>query len=77
MVIDEDISLPEAIGKILRQQHQTMATAESCTGGYIAHQVTSIAGSSDYFKGSIVSYANEVKEHLLDVDPSIIRSREP
>ncbi len=45
-----------------------MATAESCTGGYIAHLITSIAGSSNYYKGSIVSYDNEVKRHLLGVD---------
>ena len=44
-----------------------MGTAESCTGGYIAHLITSIAGSSAYYKGSIVSYANEVKENLLNV----------
>jgi len=44
-----------------------MATAESCTGGYIAHRITANAGSSEYFKGSIVSYANEVKEYLLGV----------
>ena len=45
-----------------------MATAESCTGGYIAHLITSIAGSSDYFKGSVVSYANEVKVNVLGVN---------
>ncbi len=44
-----------------------MATAESCTGGYIAHLITSIAGSSAYYKGSVVSYANEVKENVLGV----------
>ncbi len=44
-----------------------MGTAESCTGGYIAHLITSIAGSSAYYKGSIISYANEAKENLLNV----------
>ena len=44
-----------------------MATAESCTGGYIAHLITSIPGSSNYFKGSVVSYDNEVKEKMLNV----------
>ncbi len=44
-----------------------MATAESCTGGYIAHLITSIAGSSVYYKGSIVSYSNEAKENILGV----------
>ena len=45
-----------------------MATAESCTGGYIAHLITTIPGSSRYFKGSIVSYANEAKENVLQVN---------
>ena len=45
-----------------------MATAESCTGGFIAHLITSIAGSSAVYKGSVVSYANEVKEQLLGVE---------
>ena len=44
-----------------------MATAESCTGGYIAHLITTIPGSSAYFKGSVVSYANEAKENVLSV----------
>ena len=47
---------------------QTSPTAESCTGGYIAHLLTAIAGSSAYFKGGVVSYSNEVKEELLCVD---------
>jgi len=67
MVIDEDITLQEAIGKQLKKKNQTIGTAESCTGGYIAHLITSIPGSSDYFKGSVVSYANEIKENLLKV----------
>jgi nicotinamide-nucleotide amidase len=51
-----------------------MATAESCTGGYVAHLITSISGSSDYFKGAIVSYANEVKINELEVNPTDIDS---
>lgn len=58
----------ETIGELLRNKKVTMATAESCTGGYIAHLITSIAGSSDYFKGSVVSYANEVKVNVLGVN---------
>lgn len=45
----------------------TLSTAESCTGGSIAARITSVAGSSEYFKGSIVAYANEVKTELLGV----------
>ena len=64
---DGDKRLPEILGDRLRERGLTLATAESCTGGNIAHQITSIAGSSDYFKGAVVSYANEVKTALLGV----------
>ena len=67
LVMDEDASFQQYIGKLLLQKGKTMATAESCTGGYIAHLITSIAGSSAYFKGSVVSYANEVKNNVLHV----------
>jgi PncC family amidohydrolase len=67
LVSDEDEGLEMVIGKILKAKNKTMATAESCTGGYIAHLVTSVPGSSAYFKGSVVSYSNEVKENLLGV----------
>jgi len=60
-------TLEEVVGRLLREKGHTLATAESCTGGYIAHLITSIAGSSDYFKGSVVAYANEIKEKLLGV----------
>jgi PncC family amidohydrolase len=68
LVSDEDEGLEVAIGKILVEKNKTMATAESCTGGYIAHLITTVPGSSRYFKGSVVSYANEAKEHLLHVN---------
>jgi len=67
LVTNEDEGLETVIGKILKAIGKTMGTAESCTGGYIAHLVTSIPGSSGYFKGSVVCYANEIKENLLDV----------
>lgn len=67
MVVDEDKPLQQVVGDLLKKKDKTMATAESCTGGYIAHLITSIAGSSEYFKGSVVSYANEVKENILKV----------
>jgi nicotinamide-nucleotide amidase len=72
LVVDEDISLEEFIGKLLIEKNKTLATAESCTGGYIAHLITSVAGSSKYFLGSVVSYANEVKENLLSVHKKTI-----
>ena len=67
LVSDEDEPLEVVIGKMLSERNQTMATAESCTGGYIAHLITSVAGSSAYYKGSVISYANQVKQDLLHV----------
>lgn len=63
----EDGALEKQFGKILREKGTTIATAESCTGGYIAHLITSVPGSSEYFKGSVVSYANEIKIKVLGV----------
>ncbi len=63
-----DDTLEIVIGKLLKQKKLTLSTAESCTGGYIAHLITSVAGSSNYFKGSTVAYANEIKENVLGVE---------
>lgn len=63
----DDILLEETVGKLLKEKRKTVATAESCTGGYIAHLITSIPGSSDYFLGSIISYSNDVKMNQLGV----------
>lgn len=60
-------TLEEVVGKHLRNNRATVATAESCTGGYIAHLITSVSGSSDYYPGSVVSYSNEVKIKELGV----------
>lgn len=73
LVSDADEGLEVVVGKVLKQQNRTLATAESCTGGYIAHLLTSVSGSSAYYKGSIVSYANEVKENLLHVPAEILK----
>lgn len=75
MVIDEDLTLQEALGRLLKARGKTVGTAESCTGGYIAHLITSIAGSSQYFKGSVVSYANEVKQQVLGVSAATLDAR--
>jgi nicotinamide-nucleotide amidase len=72
MVTDEDIALQEVIGKILSARNQTLSTAESCTGGYVAQLITSIPGSSGYFRGSVIAYDNEVKKKLLGVEPAIL-----
>ncbi len=68
----DNSNLEEVIGKMLVQQKATFATAESCTGGYLAHLITSISGSSDYFKGSVISYANEIKINELGVNTTDI-----
>lgn len=63
----DDDTLEGVIGKELSEKHQTLATAESCTGGYIAHLITSVPGSSRYYTGSVVAYANPIKEQELGV----------
>lgn len=68
---DED-SLEKVIGQILLNQQKTFGTAESCTGGYVAHLITSVPGSSAYFPGSIVSYSYEMKTRLLNVHPDTL-----
>lgn len=75
MVINEDKPLEEALGKLLLEKGKTIATAESCTGGYIAHLITSIPGSSAYFDGSVVSYSYMAKERLLQVQNSTLTSK--
>ncbi len=67
IVVDQDTPMPQLVGNLLIQRGKTIATAESCTGGFIAHQLTSNAGSSAYFIGSIISYHNNVKMQQLGV----------
>ena len=68
----ETDSLEAAIGRILKERGKMLVTAESCTGGYLAHLITSVPGSSDYFKGSLIAYSNEVKIKQLDVSPQTL-----
>ncbi|MFH0865882.1 MAG: competence/damage-inducible protein A [Bacteroidota bacterium] len=63
----ENDTLEMIIGDLLKQKGQTLATAESCTGGAVAQRITTVAGSSAYFKGSVIAYANEIKTDFLDV----------
>jgi nicotinamide-nucleotide amidase len=72
LVVTEDHPLEKAIGDILHNKGKTIATAESCSGGYIAHLLTSIPGSSSYYKGSVVAYDNHVKNEVLEVDQQIL-----
>ncbi|MCG8310025.1 MAG: competence/damage-inducible protein A [Cytophagales bacterium] len=63
----DDDSLESVIGRLLRKKHQKLAIAESCTGGFVAHKITSVPGSSDYFNGAMVPYQNDMKIDLLGV----------
>lgn len=72
---DEDISLPEVIGQILLDKKATVGLAESCSGGYVSHLITSVAGSSLYFKGTLVAYAYEIKENVLGVSKETIDTK--
>lgn len=64
---EEDTPIEVLLGELLRKKKLTLSTAESCTGGSIAARITSVAGSSDYFKGGVVAYSNEVKAAMLHV----------
>ena len=67
-IVGEDLeSLPELVAYTMKKEGKTLATAESCTGGTLAHQLTAMAGASEYFRGGVVAYSNEVKECALGV----------
>jgi len=68
----EDTTLQEVIGKVLTEKKQTVVTAESCTGGYIAHLITSVPGSSAYYIGSTLTYAYEAKTNLLGIPQELL-----
>ena len=68
-------SLEGVIGQLLNNNNLTLATAESCTGGYLAHMITSVPGSSRYFKGSVIAYSNEVKIAQLGVSTEDLKQQ--
>jgi len=70
---EDEKSLEKVIGELLKERKQTVSTAESCTGGKIAEMITSIAGSSAYYKGSVIAYDNSLKKHLLGVPDDLIK----
>lgn len=69
---DDGTTLESLVGDLLRRRAATLATAESCTGGLVAERITRTPGSSDYFLGSVVAYANPVKERLLGVSAEVL-----
>ena len=73
LVVDQDLSLQEVVAKKLLNSGKTISIAESCTGGYISHLITQMAGSSQYFLGSVVSYSNEMKQDALQVPEKILK----
>ncbi|MCH5226596.1 MAG: CinA family protein [Muribaculaceae bacterium] len=70
----EDKTVGEVLGGLLHERELTVACAESCTGGNLAHRITQVPGSSAYFLGSVVSYSNDVKARVLGVKRSDISS---
>ena len=69
---DELLDLAERVGAACRTAGVTLATAESCTGGLVAHLVTEVPGSSDYFRGALVTYADDVKSGLAGVPTGVL-----
>lgn len=69
----DDDTMAAVVGKLLKEGNLSLSTAESCTGGYISHLITSVPGSSAYFKGAIIAYSNEIKMQLLQVATDLIQ----
>ena len=72
---DANQKLEDIIGALLIIKNASVCTAESCTGGYLSHLITSCPGSSEYYKGSVIAYSNEVKTNLLKIDKTIIDTK--
>lgn len=69
---EDDDTLEKVTAKLLIEKKATISTAESCTGGYIAHRITTVPGSSAYYIGSLIAYHNSIKENYLDINLSLI-----
>ncbi len=72
---DNDESLESVVLKLLKQRKETLATAESCTGGFIANSITNVAGASEVFLAGYITYANESKSDILNLDPKLIEKQ--
>lgn len=72
VVAEHDQPMAEVIGQLLAAKGKTVGTAESCTGGFIAHSITLVPGSSAWYRGSVISYANEIKTRILGVQPATL-----
>ena len=69
-----DIQIEDAVGEMLKNKELKIATAESCTGGFLAHRLTSVPGSSEYYWGSVVSYHNDIKKEALEVSAKTLET---
>jgi nicotinamide-nucleotide amidase len=67
MIADEDFTMEQIVSDLLKKNHKQLATAESCTGGYIAHLISAIPGASEYYQGSMITYSYDAKEKMLGV----------
>jgi len=73
-IAEKDSSIEVILSEILMEKQYSLGLAESCTGGYIAHKITNLPGSSHYFKGSIVCYSNEIKKRILSIPASVLET---
>ncbi len=74
LVTDQDDAMHIVVSKLLKNKNKTLSTAESCTGGYIAHLLTSEPGASQFFRGSVVSYSNSIKQEVLAVSQQTLET---
>jgi len=74
LVTDEDENMEVVVGKLLKAKNQTVATAESCTGGFIGHLLSKHAASCEFYTGGIISYDNRIKTEFLDVPVPILQT---
>lgn len=72
LIAENDFKIEELLGMMLKSKGYTISTAESCTGGNVAHKITLVPGASQYYEGSVVSYSNSVKSELLGVENAVI-----
>lgn len=75
LVTNEDEPMQQVLGKLLLSKNRTVSTAESCTGGYIAHLLSQKSGASAYYAGSVISYSYKAKEDLLQVDKTTLETK--
>jgi nicotinamide-nucleotide amidase len=74
LVTDLDETMEMVVGRLLKEKNQTVATAESCTGGFIGHLLSKHAGSSQFYTGGVISYDNRIKTEFLDVPTEILQT---